>query len=226
MEPKFKTSFIPKQSLQTQEEVRFVPKKQSAPVGLLTTLTFLVLVASLGASVGFFLYKQHLVSSIEKKRADIIQQREAFEPALVKEYTRVAARLDAARKILDEHDAMTFAFALLEQITLKKVEYSTMTINYNKTAGTVSLILTGSARNYKVLALQSDVFGSNQFMQEPTVNGLKAQEGGTVDFTLSAKLDPRLISYKIGFEQGAYSNNAGGAQTAPESSVEQSTSTL
>lgn len=224
MEPKFKTSFIPKQSLQTQEEVRFVPKKQSAPVGLATTLTFLVLIAALSASAGFYLYKQHLITSIEKKRTTINQQREAFEPALVKEYTRVATRLDAAHKILDAHNAMTFAFSLLEQITLKKVEYSTMILSYDRTAGTVNLALTGSARSYKVLALQSDVFGSNQFVQEPTVNGLKAQEGGTVGFTVSAKLDPRLISYKIGFEQGAYAN--GGASAPETTTTEQSASTL
>lgn len=205
MEAKFKTSFIPKQSLQQPpEEARFTPKKTGAPIGLATMITFLLLVASLGASGILYFYQQHLASAIQKKQATIRDQSQAFDPALVREYTRTASRIDAARVILDRHNAMTFAFTLLEQITLKKVQYDSMTLVYNGDGSSLDLNLSGVARNYKVLALQSDVYGSNQFVREPTVSGLKSQENGNVSFTMTARLDPRLISYKLGVEQGAY----------------------
>ncbi len=224
MEAKFKTSFIPKQSLQPPEEVRFVPKKTGAPIGLATTITFLVLLAALGASGVLYFYKQHLASAIQEKQQTVEQQSEAFEPALVKEYTRTASRIDAARTVLDQHDAMTFAFSLLEQITLRKVQYTNMTLVYNGEGSSLDLNLVGNARTYKVLALQSDVYGSNQFVREPTVTDLKVLDNGTVGFTLSAKLDPRLISYKLGVEQGAYGTSP--QQAAPAQTPVNNGSTL
>lgn len=220
MEAKFKTSFIPKQSLQTPEDVaRFVPKKTRTPTGLATMITFLLLVAALGASIILYLYKQHLISSIEEKQKVIQEQSQAFEPALVREYTRTATRIQAAQAILDQHDAMTFAFTLLEQITLRKVQYDSMTLVYNGNGSSVDLNLTGNARSYKVLALQSDVFGSNQFVREPTVSDLKALDNGTVGFKLTARLDSRLISYRLGIEQGAYGENSQETQTTPVAPV-------
>jgi hypothetical protein len=212
MEAKFKTSFIPKQSLQQPEEARFVPKKTGAPIGLATMITFLMLAVALGASGILYFYKQHLTSAIQEKQKIIQDQSQAFEPALVNEYTRTAARIEAARAILDQHNAMTFAFSLLEQITLKKVQYDTMTLVYNGEGSSLDLNLTGNARSYKVLALQSDVYGSNQFVREPTVSGLKALDNGTVGFTLTTRLDARLVSYKLGVEQGAYESPQ---ETAP-----------
>lgn len=219
MEAKFKTSFIPKQSLQPPEEVRFTPKKTGAPIGLATMATFLLLLAALGASGILYFYKQHLTAAIEEKGQTIEQQSQAFEPALVKEYTRTATRIDAAQKVLDQHNAMTFAFSLLEQITLRKVQYSSMTLVYNGEGSSLDLNLIGNARTYKVLALQSDVYGSNQFVREPTVTDLRALDNGTVGFTLSAKLDPRLISYRLGVEQGAYTDSAQQAAPTPTTPV-------
>jgi hypothetical protein len=53
----------------------------------------------------------------------------------------------------------------------------------------------GIASSFSSVALQSDIFGENKFIQEPIFSNLNLDSKGDVIFDFSAFVDPRLLSY-------------------------------
>lgn len=194
MEPKFKTSFIPRKSL----EESTAPKKKSGRggigMGIGSLASLIIFLTALGGSAGLFLYKQYLETSIDEKRQTLQRAREAFQPALIRELTRLDTRIQAVKSVIDNHVTPSSIFGLLEQVTLENVRYTSLSYSRDE-SGDVTISMEGQAKNFSAVALQSDAYGEEGFILEPIVSDLDLDDSGNVKFKIRTTLDPRLVAF-------------------------------
>lgn len=188
MEPQFKTSFIPKESL-TQK------KRRKKPVNILTAGTLIIFFVVILMAVGIFLYGEYLKVSISNKEEQLSRARGAFEPALIQELTRVDERIEATNNILDQHTAMSLFFEFLESNTLENVRFNEFLLTAMD-ADRYLLNMSGSATSFASVALQSDVFGESNVISEPVFSDLDLDIFGNVSFNVNAFVNSSDIKYR------------------------------
>ena len=194
MDQKIQTSFIPKKSLAaaSQSKDRYGARTKSS-IGIVFLITLIMFIGVVALAIGMFLYQQFLLQNIEKKKDSIERARAAFEPALIEEIGRIDVRMTSAREILDNHKAPSVLFDLLEDATLTSIQFKNL--NYGMKEGRISISMGGVASSFSSVALQSDIFGKNKFIQEPIFSNLNLDDKGNVIFDFSAFVDIRLLSY-------------------------------
>jgi len=182
----------------------FIPKKPTTPVaqrrrGTVINVFFLIaLIIFLGTvsvAVGVFLYQKVVTQNLEEKGNQLVEARAAFEPALIEDLATMDNRIQAAQEVLHGHLALSAFFELLEQSTLKSVQFDNFT--YTATPdGRISIGMKGRGQSFSSVALQSDIFGKDPFIQNPLFSNLDIDEQGHVIFDFAAALDPILVSYR------------------------------
>lgn len=184
------TSFIPKKSLTA-------PRRQAkgSSIGIFFLFTLIIFIGAIALAIGVFLYQQFILQSIEQKRASLERAGAAFEPAIIQEINRLDTRINSAQDILDNHKSISAFFDLLEASTLKSVSFENLDYKTDE-SGKTSISMKGRSLNFSSVALQSDIFGKNKFIQEPIFSDLNLDKKGDVVFSFSAFIDPRLISYE------------------------------
>ena len=191
MEPKFRTSFIPKKTILAAAGAK---KPQASPFGIVSLIALIIVLGAVALSVGVFLYQQVLISSINTKKQTLERARAAFEPELIEELVRLDNRIESAETILNEHIAPTSLFVILEDLTLKSVRFESFDfVRISK--GKISISMKGVAKNFSGIALQADIFGKNRMIKEPIFSDLNINQEGNAIFNFSAFVDPALISY-------------------------------
>ncbi len=192
MEPRFKTSFIPKTSLPAQGDggAHAASPKRGSTLLLSAGVLF---IASLTAAGALYAYRSYLVNDIAYK-ADLLQEeRKSIDPALIRAMARHMARIEAAKKILAAHIAPTVLFSFLEEITLENVRYASMRMAANE--GSIQVALQGEATNFEAVALQSDVYGNNRMVRRALFSDVNRNSEGLVLFNVDATMDPRFLRY-------------------------------
>lgn len=214
MEPKFQTSFIPKQSLAPSPAAQRRSASNSRAFGLGTVIAIVIFIGAVSASVLLFLYEQYLTRSIQSNQASLERAREAFEPALIKELGRLDDRINAANIILNQHIAPSALFTLLESITLQNVQFTSFSYTGEGTNGMVAISLSGKAKSFQTVALQSDLLGSNSYLKNTVVSELALDASGDVTFQVNANVDPRFLSYLSKVQKNP-SAPSGATETVP-----------
>ncbi|MAF59273.1 MAG: hypothetical protein QF858_01980 [Candidatus Pacebacteria bacterium] len=189
MEPKFKTSFIPKNPISATPK-----KKKGGGFGIITIVVIILALGVIAFGVGVFLYEQLLTASIERKSNTLERARAAFEPTLIRELVRVDERLKASEEILDDHIALSSFFELLERLTLKSVRFETfeyVLVGDDR----INITMSGKASNFSGVALQADIFGRDRTIKDPIFSGLNLDQEGNVVFDFAATVDKGLISF-------------------------------
>lgn len=194
MEQNTHTSFIPKKSLSTVSQ-RQAEQKSRNNIGVVFLLSLIIFVGAIAIAIGVFLYQQFLLQSIERKSASLERARAEFEPALIEEMSRLDTRIQSAKNILSEHKAASSFFNMLEDNTLVSIQFENLEYKTDET-GRTKILMKGIASNFSSVALQSDIFGENKFIQEPIFSNLNLDDKGDVIFDFSAFIDPRIISYE------------------------------
>lgn len=189
------TSFIPKASL--KDERRRVSK--NSPIGIINVIATVILIAAIIAAAGIFLFERFTIENIERKRASLERAREAFEPATIRELSRLDTRLDVGLTLLNEHPAPSVIFDELETITLDSVRFENF--SYGETApGQITVTMEGEASSFNALALQSDAFGESEIFEEPIFGNLNLSATGNVVFSFVATVNLSRIRYNPGSE--------------------------
>ncbi|MBI2618255.1 hypothetical protein HYW58_02270 [Candidatus Kaiserbacteria bacterium] len=192
MEPKFRTSFIPKKTLTTA--IREGGRTRTSMSGVFSLLALIVMLGAVTLSVGLFLYEQILESSINRKTETLQRAEAAFEPELIRELVRLDARLLAAKRILNQHIAPSAIFSVLEETTLQSVEFKSFSLT-RVSSDKISIAMKGEADNFNGIALQADMFGRNKVIKEPIFSGLNLNSEGRAVFSVTAFIDPSLVSF-------------------------------
>lgn len=193
MEPKFKTSFIPKKQITGPVPGSAVDRLAGFNfVTLLATVIFLAAVLFLA---GLVLYKYSLKATIDQQYLTLQKARESFDENLIAQATRLNKRIIAAERILANHIAPSEIFTLLQKTTLQTVALNKLTFSDN-VDGEIVLEGAGEGARFESIVLQSDEYGRSGFMRDVLFAGLEPNQRGNVDFTFEATLEPKLIFYK------------------------------
>jgi hypothetical protein len=186
MDPQVPTSFIPKKPL--------VGESRAAGAGLLMLVAVLMFVASLAAAGGVFAYGKLLDKSIADKDASLKKAEGAFDTASIVDLSRLDIRLTQAKKLLNSHVAPSGVFTFLSATTLERVQFTSLTLDVNDD-GSAKIMLAGVADSFSSLALQSDQFSAAKVLRDVVFSGISSDPSGGVKFSLSANVDPSLLSY-------------------------------
>lgn len=187
------TSFIPKQTYKKSGA-----KKRSYG-GLLMGISGFIFIVTILSAAGVFLYNRYLVSEIDAMGISLDREKGSLEEDIIKKLSVIDKKIEASKKILNNHMTLVPLFELLEQNTLQKVMFKDMTLSPGED-GWWNLTLSGIADSYATIALQSDAFGKNKNIKELIFSNLGIGTDGGVVFDISALVDPRLLSYRNSLE--------------------------
>jgi len=185
--PTIPTSFVPKQPV--------APTLRRQKSG--TNIFFLLGAGALGlaivASLATFGYEFYLKSARDTKEAELVTAQQQVDIDAVEGFIRLRDRLNAVEIILDRHVALSEFFNTLEVRTLQTVRFSNLglTVDADRSAG---IEMNGIARSFNALAAQSAAIAAEKRIKRAIFTDIQVNENGTVGFTLTAVLDPRLIT--------------------------------
>ncbi len=187
----FQTSFIPKKPL---AEERVVAPRHTSIFTFLTTLIFFGSLASAGA---IYFYKANLLKTNADKKAQIEVAHNTFQLPLIKTLTRLDRRISDAKQLIDGHVMVSPIFAALEVNTLKSIQFTKF--SYVAPADPtlpVTVHMSGRARDYASIALQSDQLAKNIHIHNSIFSNLVLDtQTGAVAFDLVFTVDPDLVRF-------------------------------
>jgi hypothetical protein len=196
MDTKFQTSFIPKKPL-------FIDQKTIRHGGgtsvfmLIAVLVFMVSLIGAGFVFG---YKQIILKNQEEYRLILKKTEEKFDVGLINKLKNINRKIDLGKDLLKSHLAVSQIFDTINQLTIESMKFNTFDFTTTQTDSKITL--KGVGKNFSSIAWQSDVFGgSDKYgnkkpLKNTIVSDLVAESGGNVNFTLTASIDPKELSYE------------------------------
>ena len=160
---------------------------------LLLLLSIVLVVASGALAGGVFIYKQYLQTATNSKKDQLQRAKDAFDPSLIQQLTRLDDRMHAGSTILSGHMAPTMFLDALAQATLTTVAFNSMNLESGDLQH-INVKLSGVAQSVNSIALQQQVFGKNAVIANPIFSGIGRQPEG-VHFDLSFVVNPKAINY-------------------------------
>lgn len=192
MESNIRSSFIPQAPISAPSSGSRRERKGGADLALLISLVLFF--ASVVLAVGVFLYVQYLATAAESKRAQLQRAKEAFEPALIAELTRLDDRMKAADLVLSNHTSPSDIFTLLQQLTLQTVAFSSFSF-VAQNEREMGITMQGVAQSVNSIALQADLLSRSGLVVNPIFSNInRTIEGVRFDFT--ASIDPAQLRYR------------------------------
>jgi hypothetical protein len=119
--------------------------------------------------------------------------RQAFDPGLIQELTRLDDRMRAADSVLSTHIAPTIFFRTLEKLTLQTVAFN----NFNFQGGdaqNMTIAMEGVAQSVNSIALQAQYLSESGILTNPIFSNIDRRADG-VNFNLTAAVNPTLLKY-------------------------------
>jgi hypothetical protein len=198
MEPMMPTSFIPKRPVSTEPVQEPHPNRA---VGLLSLLAVVVVIATAVSYAGVYVYEKQLIAQKQKTDALINEARKGIGTEFLTEMKTLSTRIDGVKAVLDKHIVVTPIFAALEQSTLRSVQYKSFGYEFTSDTTTaqqaVKVTLTGTAKSYATIALQSDSFTQNSLIKNPIFSNLTIDDKtNAVNFKLVFTVNPAALSYE------------------------------
>ncbi len=227
MESGIQSSFIPQDAARPTQAPRQVRTGGLTELGFLIGIVLFVASAALAGAV--FLYEQYTISSAGSKSEQLQRAKEAFEPALIHELTRLDDRMRAADQVLSAHLAPIALFDALQATTLSTVSFKSLSLEVVDSQN-INIKMSGVAQGVNSIALQADLFSKSGVLTNPIFSDINRQADG-VHFNLNALVNPGAINYSRLINaagaavsipsQQAPSSPFGPQATTPEQSLEQ-----
>ncbi len=199
METKYQTSFIPK------KPVAVVAQSSSHGTSLFLVISIIIFLVSLGLGAYVYLEKNILVSQIDANQTKITKNKNGVisDTSEVENLVSLSSRINVATMLLAKHVSISPIFDFLQQGTLKSVRFKNFSFTSNgkndSGVSTVSIQLSGQARDWETVASQADEFGKPEWrniISGPKLSNLSLGADGSVSFTFSANISPAALAYK------------------------------
>jgi len=190
MDTKFQTSFIPKKNI-----TQTVSRGRAEPISIALLVSIIIFILTLAAAGGVYFYKNMLVGRITAMNESLATAKNSFDPNFIEDLASLNKRILSANQILSAHTVVLPIFALLENEALATIKFDTLSYTLNAD-GSGALSMSGQAKNFSAVALQSDIFNQEKYIKNPVFSDLNPDQSGNISFKFSASLDPNLISYK------------------------------
>ncbi len=192
------TSFIPKRPVSSEP----VPEPHSnRAMGILSMLAVVIVLATAASYGGVYLYEKQLVAQKAKTDALINEARNGIGTEFLTEMKTLSNRIQGVRVVIAKHIVVTPIFAALEQTTLRSIQYKSFGYEFTNDPTTsqqlVKVTLTGVAKSYATIALQSDSFNQNALIKNPVFSNLTVDDKtNNVNFKLAFTVNPAALSYQ------------------------------
>lgn len=205
MEPKFQTSFIPKKptipvmgGLSSQVRVH-------RTFSIFMFLAVIIFVISLAGVGGAYFWKTYLLKVQVAYKTELANKEKQFDPALVGQLKQANFQIETAKKLLGNHIALSQIFGVIQELTVSYVRFVSLDFSgptSDSTSKDMSVKMEGYGIDLPAVAFQSDVLGkledyglanvvSNAMVSDPSLDAT-----GAVSFSLSATVNPSMMSYK------------------------------
>lgn len=154
--------------------------------GLLTLVVVLAL--------GVFIYGSILSAQKSSMDADLSKKEAAIDPKTVEEFVRLRDRLTNGMQLLNQHLAFTGFFGTLENLMPATVRLTSLHLSLDDVKGP-KLEGAGTAKSFNALAAASNAFATDGHIKDAIFSNITVNQSGSVDFELTAMLDPKLVAY-------------------------------
>lgn len=185
--PTIPTSFVPKQPVATSS------RKQQSGTNLFFIIGGVIAIISIALAAGVFGYELYLKNARDQKSAALTEAQKSVSIATVESFIRLKNRLNTVKTILDQHVELSEFFDTLENRTLQTVRFSSLSVAVEDDR-TAEIQMEGTARSFNALAAQSSMVAAEKRIKRAIFSDISVNENGTVSFSLTATLDPRLIT--------------------------------
>ena len=194
MDKNFQTSFIPK------KPIIETTIKEKVSLGIFGFIGIVIFVISAGLAGGVYFYEQNLANQLHTKESQLNNARNILESPLIGEAKILGRRIADAKDILANHIVVSPIFQTLQLNTLKSLQFNhfayTMPTEPADPTGKISVQMTGVARDYTSIALESDQLSKNKDIQNPLFSGLALDaKSGNVTFNLDFTVTPEFVNF-------------------------------
>jgi len=193
MEPKFQSSFIPKDPI-TSTAPGVMMGSKTKGTGLLAFLALVIFFMSVFLAAGVFGYKLYLKYSINRMGNALEVTRATLQPDVIRELTRLDHRIRVSQALIGTHQVLSPLFEFLEASTPRTVRFNDF--GYSTSERDIELTLRGEAQGYAALAFAADIFSKSQYLKNFIFSDLTLNEKGNVKFSFKAIVDPSVVSYQ------------------------------
>lgn len=189
MENSFQTSFIPKKPVISNNTVK-------TPRSLLLIILSFLLIVSVLASIGLFLYKNYLTKQKETFSSQLSVVRETFEKDTIDQLALFDNRTKSAKQILEDHLVLSPLFKLIGEITIPAIQYTSF--SHQSDENNFEVQINGLAKDYRSIALQANMFNSEKSHSFANVlfYNLTKDKNNNITFSLKFNVKPSLLSYQ------------------------------
>lgn len=188
----FSTTFIPKKPMVAAPQSG---APISRPSGFLTAISTLLFFLTILIAGGIYFWQQYETANVAKLAASVAKVEKSFEPELIAKWQSLDQQLKNADTVLKSHTVLSPVFAVLESSTLKRVRFNRFDGSFDQ-AGAFSVKMAGEADGYQAIAQQSDLLGSNTFIQNILFSNFSLNQKGKVSFDLSFGVEDGLIDFE------------------------------
>jgi hypothetical protein len=143
--------------------------------------------AAILLAVGMFGYKYYLSTQIESKKATLASYESRLGTLPLEDMRKLSNRIKAINQLVKEHPSVNVAFRIVEDSIENNTIYERFDLRYSAITKSYALQLGGIAPDYKGVVQQIDTLKRKPYttyVQNVSVEGLRPDEMGRVDFTL------------------------------------------
>ncbi len=195
----FQTSFIPKKPLVASTDV---PVAVSRPIGLLNFLSIFAVVIVVALYGGLFVYKNILLKNLNNLHTSLQSSQASFEKDTIEDLQLFDKRMSVSKQVISGHIIFSPLFDLMNQLTLPAVQFTKFEQTSSADGRSFLINMTGTARDYRSIALQAQVLNSDKgkYFKDVVFSNLgladEKDKKGYVKFEISFSVDPTLLSYE------------------------------
>jgi len=209
MDGNSQTSFIPKKPINNQSS-----SYPDHGVSIVTILAVIVFFGSVALAAGSYIYHGLLEKKLIAKKETLEKEKANFDLETIRALKRMDIRIESSKALLDQHIAASAFFDVLESATLKTVRFNDLEIktqNNTSVGGAavndnpliidtsstaIEFRMTGAAKTFTSIALQSDLFSKTKGFKEPIFSNINRTESDEIGFVVTALLDPQVLRYR------------------------------
>lgn len=206
--PTIPTSFVPRPTSAASQRFR------TDIVGAFPLITYGVLVLALVLALAVFAYGELLSSEKVAKAQELAKAEAAIDATTVESFVRLRDRLAVGQTLLDAHIAPSSFFKTLEGLLPTTVRFTALSFTVDQ-KNVIKLEGSGIAKSFNALAATSAAFSRDGRIKDAIFSNVSVNRDGSVAFSLSAVLDPRIVVFSPFASSGAQETGAAATTTTP-----------